>query len=193
MSTQITAFRDGRQVASGDLATVVASVHELIAREPASGVQVFDDATGRRLDIDWRWDIDAIVASLSRDEPPVETKRGPGRPRLGVVAREVTLLPRHWAWLSAQSGGSSVALRKLVETAMRATPTGADPRQASEAVDRVLLALAGDLPGYEEALRAFYRNDDIGFGRHADAWPPDVRQYAARLIAEVRRLQAVAP
>lgn len=193
MSKLITAFRDGQHVASGDVDTVVSAVHELLHHNPDSGVQVFDDANGRRLDIDWRWDIDAIVASIARDAAPVETKRGPGRPRLGVVAREVTLLPRHWAWLSAQSGGSSVALRKLVEQAMRATPTGADPRQASEAVDRVMLALAGDLPGYEEALRAFYRNDDTGFSRHADAWPADIRQYVLRLIAEVRRLQASAP
>lgn len=193
MSTLITAFRDGQHVASGDVDTVVRAAHALLHHDPDSAVQVFDDADGRRLDIDWRWDIDAIVASLARDAAPVETKRGPGRPRLGVVAREVTLLPRHWAWLSAQSGGSSVALRKLVEQAMRATPTGADPRQASEAVDRVMLALVGDLPGYEEALRAFYRNDDTGFSRHADAWPADIRQYVLRLIAEVRRLQASAP
>jgi hypothetical protein len=193
MTKRITAFQDGRQLASGDVPTVVAAVHALLQHDPDGAVLVFDDADGRRLDIDWRWDADAISASLNREQAPVETRRGPGRPRLGVVAREVTLLPRHWAWLSAQSGGSSVALRKLVEQAMRITPTGADPRQASEAVDRVMLALTGDLPGYEEALRAFYRSDDTGFARHAAAWPDDVRQYVLRLVGEVRRLQAAAP
>jgi hypothetical protein len=193
MSKAITAFREGRQLASGEGVAVVATVHDLLQREPDAAVQVFDDETGRRLDIDWRADLDAITSAMGREEPPAEIRRGPGRPRLGVVAREVTLLPRHWAWLSAQSGGSSVALRKLVEHAMRATPTGADPRQASEAVDRVLLALAGDRPGYEEALRAFYRSDDAAFGRYAEAWPADVRDYALRLVAVVRRLQAAAP
>ncbi|MFY0534142.1 DUF2239 family protein [Nannocystis pusilla] len=41
---------------------------------------------------------------LAAEEPPART--GPGRPKLGVVSREVSLLPRHWEWLERQPSGS---------------------------------------------------------------------------------------
>ncbi len=74
--------------------------------------------------------------------------RGRGRPKLGVVAREVTLLPRHWDWLNAQPGGASVALRKLVEQARRANGDADRARAAREAAYHFMSAMAGDLPAF---------------------------------------------
>ncbi len=109
--------------------------------------------------------------------------RGPGRPKLGVTAREVTLLPRHWEWLAAQPGSASVALRKLVETAMR------DPKAeriaARDAAYRFASAMGGDEAGFEEAMRALYAGKRKRFRRHLETWPPDVRQHLEQMAAPV--------
>ena len=90
--------------------------------------------------------------------------RGPGRPKLGVVAREITLLPRHWEWLAQQTGGASVAIRKLVDEARRATATTAiASASAQEAAYRFMSAMAGNLPHFEEAIRALFADDPRRF------------------------------
>ena len=113
-------------------------------------------------------------------ETPTEPRQ-PGRPKLGVVAREVTLLPRHWDWLNAQPGGASVTLRKLVEEARRATAGEVRVREAREACYRFMSIMAGDAPGYEEALRALYADDRERFESFTEQWPEDVRHHARRL------------
>lgn len=180
MSTY-TAFLIHTRLAAGSLAAVAERCKALLDADPGAMPIVYDDATGRPVDIDYRGTTHDVLARL--DAPVAPPKRGPGRPKLGVVAREVTLLPRHWDWLSAQPGGASVALRRLVESASRENATADQLRQASEAVDRAMLALAGDLPGYEEASRAFHRGDAARFVACTDAWPEDVRDYV-RALAE---------
>lgn len=110
--------------------------------------------------------------------------RGRGRPRLGVVAREVTLLPRHWAWLNAQPGGASQALRRLVDEARRRDHDGGRRRLAQETAFRVMGALGGDRAGFEEANRALFTGDAARFAETIRDWPPDVRDYVARLAAD---------
>ncbi len=120
-------------------------------------------------------------------QPDREVPRGPGRPRLGVVAREVTLLPRHWDWLSSQPGGASVALRKLVEQARRRNEGKDRLRRSQEAAYRFMSALAGNLPGFEEATRAFFAGDQERFDDQTESWPVDVRDHARRLASAVLR------
>src|SRR5690606_32812994 len=108
---------------------------------------------------------------------------GPGRPRLGVTAREVTLLPRHWDWLASQPGGASVALRKLVEAALREAEGPDRTRRSRETAYRFMTAVAGDLQGYEEAVRSLFAGDGAGFDAQTDAWPQGVRAYVRRLAA----------
>lgn len=115
--------------------------------------------------------------------PASTTPRGRGRPKLGVIAREVTLLPRHWEWLNGQPGGASVALRRLVEAARAANGNKDRVRAAQEAAWRFMTALAGDLAGYEEATRALYASDAARFNALLAGWPADVRDYAATLAA----------
>ena len=162
------AFEGARRIAFGPLAAAAACVRVAMAtaREP---VLVFDAATSEPIEVD------------PRGDPAIAAPRPLGRPRLGVVAREVTLLPRHWSWLSSQPGGASVALRKLVEEARR-TSAGPDRvRAAQEATYRFISAMAGNLPGFEEAARALYRADHAGFEATIAAWPTDIRDHAARL------------
>jgi hypothetical protein len=128
----------------------------------------------------------AAAAAAAKPEAPA-APRGRGRPKLGVVAREVTLLPRHWTWLNAQPGGASVALRKLVEAARRGNGDGDRRRAGQEAVYRFMHAIAGDQPGFEAAARALFAGD---LGKLEDAiadWPQDIREHATMLAARALR------
>ena len=110
--------------------------------------------------------------------------RGRGRPKLGVVAKEVTLLPRHWAWLAAQRGSASATLRRLVDEARR-THEGRDRvRKAQDSAYRFMSVKLGNAPGYEEALRALYAGERERFEAEAEAWPVDLREYCIGLAAD---------
>jgi hypothetical protein len=132
---------------------------------------VFDDQTGRQVEIDTR------VTNLDLPEEP----RGRGRPKLGVIAREVTLLPRHWDWLATQPGGASVALRKLVDEARKASGDKDRIRKAQEAAYWFMSSIAGNLPGFEEASRALFAYDRRRFSELIAAWPEDIRDHAVKL------------
>jgi hypothetical protein len=140
-------------------------------------VLVFDDATGRVVDLDLRGGPQEVAARYAPQRP----HRPRGRPKLGVTAREVTLLPRQWEWLAAQPGGASVALRKLVEAARRADDGGTERKARQEAAYRFMSSMAGDLPGYEAAIRALFAGDRAGFDAELSAWPADVAAHARRL------------
>lgn len=176
-----TAFDGTRRLASGSLEEVAVAV----ARASARGHQplVFSDATGSQVDPDLRGDEEAIRARHRPAPAPAAeaAPRGRGRPRLGVVAREVTLLPEQWEWLAAQPGGASVALRKLVQQARRSGTDRQRLRQAQERSYKVMVALAGDRPGFEEAARALFAGDLQALAARAEKWPRDVREHVLRL------------
>jgi uncharacterized protein len=188
-----TAFEGTRLLAAGPLVEVVLAVKNSIEGGTSQPVLAFDDATGRSVDFDLRGTKSDVIARLSR--PPISTAasptsvrpadpaepRGRGRPRLGVIGREVTLLPRQWEWLAAQPGGASVALRKLVDAARRNNGEVQRTRAAHEAAYHFMSALAGDMPGFEEATRALFANDRPRFEARVSAWPDHVRAYAKRL------------
>lgn len=185
-----TAFSGHRLLRAGSLPEVALAVKAASERDPQASILVFDDATGRVIDLDLRGSDDDVLARLPRatQRPPDRTDegdpgkpRGRGRPKLGVVAREVTLLPRHWEWLSAQPSGASAALRRLVDEARRKSAPRQKRRAAQEAAYRFMGAIAGDLPGFEEATRALFADDRPGVEGHSAAWPRDVRAYALRL------------
>ena len=157
------AFSGFVHLGAGTLAEAFAACRE----DPAA--LIFDRETGRVVDIDPRF-------------PPGAEAPRPGRPKLGVTPREVTLLPRHWDWLAGQSGGASVALRKLVEEAMRSPAS--QKRARRDAVYRLATTLVGNAPGYEEAMRALYAGEAEDFSAHIEAWPPDVRQVLEEMTAE---------
>lgn len=180
-----TAFAGPRRVGAGDLATVAAAVHGL--GEATEPVLVIEDATGRPVGLDLRGDAEAVRARYT-PEPVAKPGRGRGRPRLGVAAREVTLLPSQWEWLAQQPGGASAALRRLVDQARR---SGAEQRrQAQDATHRAMTLLAGDLPWYEDALRALYASDFDGLEALVRAWPADIADYVLARIDAVRSPEA---
>ncbi len=183
-----TAFAATRRLAGGPVRDVARAVKTYLDAHPESQVLVFDNVSAQPVEFDLRGTVDEVLARLDRTlspaPAPADTEcrpRGPGRPKLGVIAREVTLLPRHWDWLAAQPGGASVTLRKLVEDARRATE-GADRRRAAqEAAYRFMAAMAGNAAGFEEATRALFAADAGAFQSLTQTWPADVRDFAREL------------
>jgi uncharacterized protein len=189
-----TAFAGSRRLSSGLLAEVALAVRKASKSAGTEPIVIFDDATGRSIDLDLRGTEQEVIARLphltpnleATDEAAAPEPRGRGRPKLGVVAREVTLLPRHWEWLGTQPGGASVALRKLVEQARRAGGDHDRRRTARDAAYHFMSAMAGDLPGFEEASRALFADDHRRFGELIAVWPGDVRDHIVRLASNDR-------
>ena len=183
------AFEGDRRIASGDLREVIRAAKETLDRARDASIIIFDGNTSATIEIDFRGSIADVLARLPAgasapipaEAAAASAPRGPGRPKLGVVAREVTLLPRHWEWLSRQPGGASVAIRKLVEAASR---TGEDKdriRQAQEAAYRFMSVTSGNKPHYEEAIRALFAGDATRFEQRIAEWPVDIRAHTSRL------------
>ena len=188
MTTTCTAFAATRRIASGAVADVALKAKRVVDR--GESVLIFDDATAQPVEIDFRGSAADVRRRLGDAAPAMpEVKadaepRGPGRPKLGVVAREVTLLPRHWEWLSAQPGGASVALRKLVEDARRLNAGKDRARAAREVTYRFMSAMAGNFPNFEEATRALFAGDAARFSEMTAAWPTDIRDHVMRLAGD---------
>lgn len=212
LDTPCSVFQSGRCLASGRLSEVALPMKAALdasARSlQAPPVLLLDDTTAEVIDLDWRGTPKEVLARLKAmvaatpdpatagvsDEPDnaapapgAVPARGPGRPRLGVVAREVTLLPRHWEWLATQPGGASVALRKLVEVARRDSETRDRVRHASAVAYRFMSTIAGHEAGFEEASRALFAGDQAGFDVLIAGWPVDVQHHLKRLAADAFR------
>lgn len=188
-SASYTGFQGHRRLTSGPLHVVALAVKLAAEHGSTKPILVFDDSTGRSIDIDVRGSDEEVLArhaaALAHDAGDRGTisdaRRGRGRPKLGVVAREVTLLPRHWEWLESQPGGASVTLRKLVEEARRANGERDKTRARHERAYHFMSAMAGNMPGFEEATRALFANDHAKFDEQIAEWPGDVRNYATQL------------
>ena len=182
------AFEGDRCIGSGELRDVARSARQALGRQPDASILIFNGRTSALVDVDFRGSVDDVVARIPLPEPPaadedtaVAAPRGPGRPKLGVVAREITLLPRHWDWLAQQKGGASVAIRKLVDEARRNNEGSDRIRLAQEAAYRFMSTMAGNRPHFEEAIRALFAGDAKRFEQLIAEWPADVRDHATRL------------
>lgn len=178
--TIYSAFLKGQHLATGPLHEVAMVVLRAQQKQPDAHPLVFSNATGKCVDLDLRGGEDAIAARYTVPAP-VQPPKGRGRPKLGVVAREVTLLPEHWDWLAAQPGGASVALRKLVHEARRKGGGLDQMREARDRAYHAMSTLAGDLAGFEEAARALFGGDHERLVAQMAAWPKDVRAYVLQL------------
>ncbi|WP_141735219.1 DUF2239 family protein [Oligoflexus tunisiensis] len=176
-----TAFVGTSKIAEGDVLEVARKAKLHLDKFPDSSLLIFDDLTSAQVEIDFRGSADEVVERLSRNKENQSEKPGPGRPKLGVVSREIGLLPRHWEWLALQPGGASVTLRKLVEEARKANSHQDRIRQSQEATYKFMTAMAGNLPHFEEALRAFYARNKALFETLTLAWPEDIRKHLFKI------------
>jgi hypothetical protein len=182
------AFEGDRRIGSGDLREVARAARLSLGRHPNASILIFNGQTSAVVEVDFRGSVDDVLARIPHSEPPaadevtsVAAPRGPGRPKLGVVAREITLLPRHWDWLAQQKGGASVVIRRLVDEARRNGDDDNRVRLAQEAAYRFMSVMAGNRPHYEEAIRALFANDAPRLATLIAEWPADVRDHVARL------------
>ncbi|BDU78048.1 DUF2239 family protein [Mesoterricola sediminis] len=180
-----TAFTGTLRLANGGLETVMQGLRAWRAEHPGRPWVVVRDDTGQVTDLDPDQPLPPMAGpAVPEPAPPGGAPRGVrGRPRLGVVAREVTLLEAHWTWLKAQPGGASATLRRLVEAASHAPDPRETVRLAQARTARAMASLTGDLPGHREALRALQASDATAFRVHVRTWPPDLRDYIFRLAA----------
>jgi hypothetical protein len=201
-----TSFNGHKRIAYGSLPVNALAVKHALASGVPSPPLTFCDQTGQVVEIDIRGSDAEMLARLPPEGCQLQGNgsalinseesgepRGRGRPKLGVVAREVTLLPRHWDWLATQPGGASVTLRKLVDEARRASVDRDRQRQMNERAYHFMSTMAGDMAGFEEASRALFANDAAKFHQLTEAWPTDVRDYLRYLacplpLAEVPSL-----
>ncbi len=192
LETHCTAFYRERIIAQGTLEHVVSIVLGAIDPNELSHVLVFKDASSEQIEVDFRGSVASVLERLANhpDSHPVVSPsetgnlRSPGRPKLGVVAGEVTLLPRHWEWLKSQPGGASVTLRKLVDEARRTLDNKSTLQRSKEKVYRFMTVMAGDRDHYEDALRALYAGDASRFRELIADWPTDIRNYTIKLAQD---------
>jgi hypothetical protein len=170
------AFVGETLIASGPIETMLPAVKAGFDQNESVLFLIFEDRSGRQVDFDLRGALNEVVARVL----PARSRSGPGRPKLGVVSREISLLPRHWDWLEQQPNGASAALRRLVDQARNREPGEQRKRLATEALGRFLSAMAGNLPGYEEASRALYAGNRALFEELIRHWPHDIRAYLQR-------------
>lgn len=173
------AFAEDRLIAFGLLPDVLTAAKAYVDGTEDPQLLIFEDRTGRQLDFDFRGSVQEV---LVRAIPPERT--GPGRPKLGVVSREVSLLPRHWEWLEAQPQGISAGLRRLVEEARKQNPAEQRARKGREAMSKFMTAVAGNRPNYEEATRALFASDHARFEELIAEWPEDIRAHLLRVLED---------
>jgi hypothetical protein len=164
-----TVFLGWRRVASGPLDVILRQLKEIKELDEGTAL-IFEDATGKQVDFDLRGTTDEVLRRLA-------PKPGPGRPKLGVTSREVSLLPRHWEWLETQPQGASAAIRRLIDEARKQDSGESERRAKIDATGRVMSAIGGNLPGFEEAYRALYARDGERLAQQISEWPADLREY----------------
>jgi len=177
-SETYTAFSGTELLVRGPLADVLAATKPLVDEEPSRPLLIFEDGSGRQVDFDFTGSVKEVV---DRARPKV-VANGPGRPRLGVVSREISLLPRHWEWLESRPEGCSAALRRLVEEAQKRDPEAEHRTRARDAAHKFLWAIAGNYLNFEEVTRALYAGEHEQMFELMLDWPEDVREHTRALL-----------
>jgi uncharacterized protein len=192
---EYTLFVGNNLIVTGKIETVLTRSKEFFDQNCNERIALFDDTTGNVIDVDYRGTLEDVLSRLPShpmftylNETPVK-KAGPGRPKLGVISKEITLLPRHWEWLGEQQGGASVTLRKLVEKARKESAGSDNARRALEAIGRFISDMAGDLPDYEEVTRAYYAKNWSVFEKLIVDWPEDIKEYVMSKVNNLIQLE----
>lgn len=188
ITEEFLAFKGHKLIASGSAQSVEEKIENELKQGDKASILFFLASSGHQIDLDsfasdsiqsgataTGSDAEEAVVDTGNNQPQIPEKRGRGRPKLGVIGREVTLLPRHWEWLDKQRGGASATIRRLVEQDRKAGADQEQIRQSQDSAYRFMYAIAGNLPEFEEVVRALYARDKGAFERDTAAWPKDIR------------------
>jgi hypothetical protein len=186
LDSNFSAFLGDHLFYSGSLRSLLRKIKAECDETQSSSLLIFEDSSGRQRDFDLRGNLKEVLERVF----PETGSSGPGRPKLGVVSREVTLLPKHWAWLESENPGISGALRRLVDQAMRQEPEKDKAKRLREALGRILWSLAGNFAGFEEASRALYAKQDAQFKKEIKDWPEEIRIFCLEKQREWERVEA---
>ena len=104
---------------------------------------------------------------------------GPSEPRRGLPRGITAAAPLGMA--GTEPNGASAAIRRLVDEARKRDPEGERAREAATASSRFMSAIAGNMPGFEEASRALFAHDGARFADLISAWPGDIRAQLQRM------------
>ncbi|RZG86913.1 DUF2239 family protein [Acinetobacter venetianus] len=170
-STTYTAFSGDHYLASGEMMELILKIKQL--QETTENILIFNDQTGRQTDFDYTGSEQEIRERYAEPEP---TKKV-GRPKLGVISREITLQKKHWDWLDQQSASASAIIRKLIDKELDDPNSESNKMLAKQATDRFMLAMLGNMPNYEEATRALYQGDREVFLKMIQDYPKDLKKY----------------
>ena len=189
------AFAGHALIAAGSLSEVARALRTSLDSGETAAMAVFNASTSVHVDLDLRGTPEEVAEKAAglaawldgtSSGVAAPSRSGPGRPKLGVVGREVTLLPRHWTWLGSQPGGASVTIRKLVEAARKQDQGAQQIRQIQDVAHRFMYSIAGDLPGFEDAARALYAWDLERLEKLIGEWPPDIRDHVMGIVERVQ-------
>ncbi len=178
--TSYSVFCGERLIGGGKLGEILRASKAFLEGSNQANLLIFEDQTGRQVDFDFSGTLAEVLARAE----PASQRVGPGRPKLGVVSREVSLLPRHWEWLEEQPHGISAGLRRLVDEARKKNPGEQRARLGREALSKFMTAMAGNFEHYEEATRALFAKDNARFAQLIQDWPKDVRGHVLRMLVE---------
>ncbi len=181
-SERYSTFSGFRNIATGDLEEIIERTYDFLRNNEQQSILIFDNKTGKQIDFNF----DGTLQEVMQNNLPPEPKKGPGRPRLGVVNGEISLLPRHWEWLQQQPQNASASLRRLIESAVKNTKPEDEEKQSIDAAGKFMWAIAGNLIGFEEASRALYSRKWIIFDMLTASWPDDVRNHLGLMLKSVR-------
>ncbi len=177
-SERYSSFIGDRHLFTGDLKGMLSQTHAYISRHGEEGLLIFDNFSGRQIDYNFRVSLEEL---LGKELPPTP-KKGPGRPRLGVVCGEISLLPRHWDWLQRQRQSASATIRRLIEAAMKEASPEEKTREAIDAAGKFLWTMAGNLSDFEEASRALYAQKWHILDAITAAWPEDIAKHLNMML-----------
>ncbi|MBN1412503.1 MAG: DUF2239 family protein [Spirochaetales bacterium] len=178
--TNFTAFAGHSLIASGDLRTILTLTKKYLDSGQNEPILIFNDETGRQHDFNMQGTLQEVL-DRAMDQP----QKGPGRPKLGVINKEVSLLPRHWEWLNRQQHRASGTIRRLVEAAQK-EGKGNRAKALLEAAGNFMWAMTGNFKGFEEASRALYARKWEKLEEIISSWPADVKNHLLGMIQKVK-------
>ena len=178
------AIQDQNLIVMGELPVVLKEIKLFLDQGGCEPVLIFDHTDGRQWDFNFQGTLEEVLSRAIVPEDDNCNKPGPGRPRLGIVSREVTLLPRHWDWLEQQPGKASGTLRRLVEDAMKHPSDDFIIRQKQEALGRIISSVGGNLIGFEDFLRILHRKEWNKVEEVIKEWPLGIKKIITTILNE---------